>query len=69
MRPRPTRFQRDADCRIVAVRSASDPWWDLDFLRDPAVKSYFAERDRQHQEREARQAAEVRARVKEHRKR
>jgi hypothetical protein len=42
------RFVRDGFGRIVSIRSATDPWWDQDFLRDPEVREFFAEVDRRH---------------------
>lgn len=43
-RPRRLRFVWE-DCRIVAVRAANDPWFDLDFLRDRVVQEFFRDQD------------------------
>ncbi len=40
------RFVRDPDGRIVDVRRADDPWFQLDFLRDPDVIAFFRAKDR-----------------------
>ncbi len=42
------RFVRDPDGRIIDVRRADDPWFQLDFLRDPEVQDFFREVDERH---------------------
>ncbi len=46
MRPRRMRYQRDPFGRIVAIRSASDPYWDTEWMWRPSIRAYLEALDR-----------------------